>query len=135
MSYRKMGRPLKFKTPEELLKKANKFFDDCDESGDPYTITGLALALDTTRETLLDYQNNRSAEFSDAVKKIKLRCQHYIERLLVKSRNQVGAIFWLKNNGGWVDVQHIDTKQDITVTEHKSEVGLMRKSIHPTSSN
>jgi hypothetical protein len=93
------GRPLKFKTVAELQKKIDKFFKECDIKSDPYTITGLALALDTTRETLMDYQERE--EYSDAIKKAKLRCQNYAERMLYKIR-PTGPIFALKNYG-WKD--------------------------------
>jgi hypothetical protein len=73
----------------------------------PYTITGLALALDTSRETLLDYEEKQ--EFSDTIKKAKDRCHNYVENSLLTS-NPTGAIFNLKNNYGWKD----KTEQDIT---------------------
>ena len=66
----------------------------------PYTITGLALALDTTRETLLDYE--AKDEFSDTIKKAKQRCHNYAETMLFNS-NPAGPIFNLKNNYGWRD--------------------------------
>jgi len=76
----------------------------------PYTITGLALALDTSRETLLDYEDK--AEFSDTIKKAKIRVQNYVEQSLMTS-NPIGAIFNLKNNYGWRD----KTEQDLHVKE------------------
>jgi len=66
----------------------------------PYTITGLALALDTSRETLLDYEDK--AEFSDTIKKAKDKCHNYVEKSLLTG-NPTGAIFNLKNNYGWKD--------------------------------
>jgi len=66
----------------------------------PYTITGLALALDTSRETLLEYQERE--EFVDAIKRAKLRCQNFTE-LKLYGPNATGPIFSLKNNYGWKD--------------------------------
>lgn len=65
-----------------------------------YTITGLALALDTTRETLLDYQER--PEFSDTIKAAKVKIENYWEELLIGG-NATGPIFNLKNNYGWKD--------------------------------
>ncbi len=73
----------------------------------PYTITGLALALDTSRETLLDYEEKD--KFSDTIKKAKARCHSYAERQLFGG-NPTGPIFNLKNNYAWRD----KTETDIT---------------------
>lgn len=85
----------------------------------PYTITGMALALDTTRDTLLDYESGNydnvdfdddlTARFSDTIKKAKLKIHGYAERRL-DGNNPTGTIFSLKNNFGWVD----KTESDIT---------------------
>lgn len=72
----------------------------------PYTITGLALALDTSRETLLEYQER--PEFVDTIKKAKDRCHNYVEDSLLTS-NPTGAIFNLKNNYGWKDKTEVDS--------------------------
>jgi hypothetical protein len=66
----------------------------------PYTITGLALALNTTRETLLDYEDKE--EFTDTIKAAKLRCENYNEQMLY-GPSPTGTIFNLKNNYGWKD--------------------------------
>lgn len=86
------------------------YFLGCDETGEPYTITGLALALDTSRETLLDYEVKD--QFSDTIKKAKLKCQNYTERFLYNGKNATGAIFSLKNNYGWRDKQETDVTSD-----------------------
>lgn len=123
------GRPLKFKTPEELQQKIDAYFAECDphiieqeyieekrEKGIlisqevktkkvmskqiPYTITGLANALDTTRETLLDYEERDG--FSDTIKRAKVKIENFVE-LSLFGGNATGPIFNLKNNYGWKD--------------------------------
>ena len=64
----------------------------------PYTITGLALALDTSRETLLEYEER--PEFVDTIKKAKVKCENFAEQMLF-STTPTGSIFNLKNNYGW----------------------------------
>ena len=100
------GRPLKFSTPEELQAKIDAYFadlfDDDGKARRPVTITGLALALDTSRETLCDYQHRD--EFSDTVLRAKLRVERFAEEQLYLCRNSNGPIFALKNFG-WKDVQ------------------------------
>lgn len=137
------GRPLKFKTPEELQKKINAYFRKCDPhiatvkileypkkkdkrgnivpdldaepqivkrkiitEQQPYLITGLALHLGTSRETLLDYQERDG--FSDAIKEAKLKCESFAEGNLYSGRNVTGSIFNLKNNYGWKDTKQLD---------------------------
>src|SRR3954469_13829148 len=87
---RAVGRPLKFESVEALDRKIGAYFGSCDphmgkrmrqvKKADgtsywdeeeyltpqrPYTISGLARALDTSRETLLDYEDR--PEFSDSI--------------------------------------------------------------------
>jgi len=85
----------------------------------PYTITGLALALDTSRETLLEYEERE--EFVDTIKKAKDRCHNYVENSLLTS-NPTGAIFNLKNNYGWRD----KTEQDLTTGGDKIQPLLVK---------
>lgn len=93
-----------------MQEQIDNYFRTCDEKGDPYLITGLALALDTTRETLLDYEDKE--DYSDTIKKAKLKCQSYTEKHLYSGKNATGAIFSLKNNYGWKD----KTEQEIDLT-------------------
>lgn len=136
----KVGRPLKFKTVEELQEKIDAYFAECDphwvqeiywdyprvngkKQTDseqiemtkmvktpqvPYTITGLALALGTTRDLLLDYEDKE--EFSDTIKRAKSKIHDFTERMLF-GNNATGPIFNLKNNWGWKD----KTEQDLRV--------------------
>jgi len=91
-----MAKPLKFKSVKELQKKIDAYFKACDQNKrvyvlkdgktiqipdpKPYTITGLALALDTTRETLCDYGEKDG--YSDTIRRAKLRCENYAEESL-----------------------------------------------------
>lgn len=119
MEENKVGRPRKWNTPEELQKDIDEYFKNCSENKIPLTITGLALALDTTRETLMDYQNND--EFSYTIKRAKLHIENaYEQRLIVNGR--AGDIFALKNFG-WKDKQEIeaDVNSDININIELSD--------------
>lgn len=111
---------LKFPTVEGLQKKIDAFFESCfdidEETGKrarikPFTITGLALALDTSREVLMDIQNRVSAgytkEHSDCLLRAKLMCHNYAEEQLFTAKSPQGSIFALKQYG-WKDVQTIE---------------------------
>lgn len=72
----------------------------------PFTVTGLALYLDTTRDLLLDYEEKD--KFSDTIKRAKLKIHEYAEEYLFTGKNQTAAIFNLKNNWGWKDKTETD---------------------------
>lgn len=96
------GRPLKFENLDVLKRAINNYFNDIPR--EEWTITGLALHLDTSRETLCNYQGK--PEFFDAIKRGKDMVEHSYEVALRKN-GRPGDIFALKNFG-WVDKQEID---------------------------
>ena len=98
------GRPLKFKSPEELQEKIDAYFLSVVPR--QYTITGLAMALDVDRDTLLNYQDK--PEFFGTIKRAKTKIEWGYE-LTLRERGSSGDIFGLKNFG-WTD----KTEQDIT---------------------
>lgn len=98
------GRPLKFENVEALQKQIDAFFAEEEKKKRPLTITGLALALDTSRETLMNYEER--PEFFDTIKRAKLRVEQDYEFGL-RTRGNAGDIFGLKNFG-WRDQQHTD---------------------------
>ena len=101
------GRPLKFQRVQELQDRIDSYFSECEAKGKVVSVTGLALYLDTSRETLLDYQEK--PEFSDAIKKAKLRCENWVEEGALSNKvNATSAIFNLKNNFGWKDKQEME---------------------------
>jgi hypothetical protein len=140
------GRPLKFKSVEELGIAINLYFDDCDKeygtrkwahdeivdgqcqncfakaetkgcmliSGEmkrkrPYTITGLALALDTSRETILDYEEKD--EFSDTVRRAKLKIHNFGEECLFDPKVPTNGVkFSLANNYAWKEKSETTVK-------------------------
>lgn len=77
-----------------------------------YTISGLALALDSDRHTLLDYEmgkhygeqmtEEQQADFSTTIKRAKEKIAAYVEQQL-HTTTPTGAIFNLKANYGWRD--------------------------------
>jgi hypothetical protein len=103
----KVGRPLKFKTVEELKQKMDKYFKDTPK--EKWSITGLALALDTDRITLIRY--GKKDEFSNTLKEGKTKVENSYElRLIDKGRS--GDIFALKNFG-WTDKIQQENTGDI----------------------
>ncbi len=117
----KAGRPLKFKSPEELQAKIDAYYEWAKENKKHITITGLAWFLDTNRQTLLRYEEDDSEllksvsedvrqAFRDTVKRAKARVEMEYEESLYNKNSAVGAIFTLKNNYGYVDKQEVSQK-------------------------
>ena len=105
------GRPKKYTEVELMQQKIDKYFKECEIKHEPYTITGLCLALDITRETLREYLKNE--QFSDTIKKAKLRVENYLEKHLITDSSATGIIFNLKNNFGWKDKQELEHSGNI----------------------
>lgn len=130
---KKRGAPKKYNKADEMKKKIEEYFESCftedlkynsekkyyepkkDYKGNiikyqckPFTITGLANALDMTRETLLRYEEDK--EFSDTIRKAKQKVEQYVEERLFDRDGVNGARFNLINNfNNWSDKQEIDT--------------------------
>lgn len=117
----KGGRPLKFKSPEELQAKIDAYYEWAKENKKHITITGLAWFLDTNRQTLLRYEEEDSellksvdedvkVKFRDTIKRAKARVEMEYEESLYNKNSAVGAIFTLKNNYNYVDKQEVAQK-------------------------
>jgi len=148
----KGGRPPKYETVEQLQVLIEEYFRSCwiqkiDMFGNPiyfkdknrkktnkkvmiqfkpYTITGLAVALDTSRKVLIEYQNKD--KFSNTIKRAKEMCQQYAEESLFIGKNPTGAIFNLKNNYEWKD----KNETDLTTDGKKIEGLVIVKDASPT---
>lgn len=113
-----IGKPPKWKSVEELQNEIDAYFISCQDPNNPniyikpLTITGLANALDTNRQTLLNYEKAEGYEqYFDTIKRAKSKVEQYVEEYLFVGKNQTGAIFNLKNNyQGWKD----KTEQEIS---------------------
>lgn len=120
------GPKLKFNDPVALQKKVDDFFTHCDEVGKPYTVSGLALWLDCTRETILNYEagnrNHMDENISYTLRKAKLQILNYAEDSLWTCKRTAGVIFNLKNNWGWKDRQEVEQ----TITTNKNIADFMQ---------
>ena len=106
----KGGRPLKFQSVEQLQTLIDKYFDECDIKNKPYTITGLANALDTDRAALVRYEHKD--EFYNTIKKAKRKVEEqFEERSLQGKYNPTIAIFLMKNNFGYQDKVDLSVEQ------------------------
>lgn len=97
------GRPLKYKSLEVMQPLIDEYF--LSTPVNQLTITGLALALDTDRHTLINYGERE--EFYHAIKKAKTKVENAYE-LSLRVNGRSGDIFGLKNFG-WTDKTEVDT--------------------------
>ena len=65
----KVGRPLKFKSAEEMASVFDAYFDSTPQN--KYTVTGLVLASDMSKQLFADY--GKREEFIDATRR-EQRC-------------------------------------------------------------
>ena len=116
----KMGRPPAFENAEELQKLVDEYFDSLEivnEDGivvgtRPALITGIALHLGfSTRQSFYDYE--KKPDFTYTIKTARLRVESSYEAQLF-GKCTAGAIFGLKNVGGWSDKQEIESKVEVT---------------------
>jgi len=97
---------MKYKDYDEFQARVDDFFATCDKTARPYTITGLAMHLGTSRMGLKNIvdRGDYDERFIESVLVAKQRCELWLEEsLLSKGTNVIGAIFSLKNNFGWKD--------------------------------
>jgi hypothetical protein len=111
-----VGRPLKFKSAQEMQEIGDKYFAQRAAESLPFTITGLAIALGTTRESLCEYEERPG--FVDTIKGLKARCQDFAETKLF-GNNPTGSIFWLKNYG-WKDKQEVEISGNLGLADRLS---------------
>lgn len=130
----KRGRPPKISDVQVMQKKIEDYFSNCPDfiimtafnkiDGEfveykkcTPTMTGLALHLGfVSRKAMYDYENK--PQFSDTIKKARLRIEHEYEKQLYIDKC-TGAIFALKNFG-WKD----KTETEITAAESTQETFL-----------
>lgn len=106
MELRKIGRPLKIKSPEEMERILNEYFSNTPEN--KITITGICLALDLDKNNFYDYGKRKGYE--NIVKRARMIVENSYE-LSLRENGRTGDIFALKNFG-WVDKQ----EQEVTTT-------------------
>nr|DAV97295.1 MAG TPA: DNA packaging protein gp3 [Caudoviricetes sp.] len=106
----------KYKTAEELVNVITDYFKQCDKKNKPYTMSGLALYMGLTTQTLRNYEKEYpGTEYSDIIKMAKQTIETYTAEATFDNRKFQGAKFNLQNNFGWSDKQ--DTNLSGQVTE------------------
>ncbi len=100
---RKPVRPRKLSAAKKMREAIEAYFSACDRDGRPYTLEGMSVALDITREMLAEYEAGADLPiYSQIVKKAKTRIQqNLVERGLGGNNRSSLTIFLLKNDHGY----------------------------------
>lgn len=107
--YLSLNSRCKYKTADELKDKVEEYFLTCYQNKRPYTISGLALWLGLTTETLRKYEKvYGDTEYADIIKLAKQRVEEYAEKSLYENGKTAGAKFVLENNFGWSNKQDVN---------------------------
>lgn len=110
-----MARPKLYENKEQVQKIIDDYFALCDEKEKPYTMSGLAYALNMSRQSLINY--SKDEEFFDTIKKAREKVEVMLEENLYRLGNNSGIIFNLKNNYGWKDNVEVTNKHELNKVE------------------
>ena len=105
-----MARPKLYESAEKLQKDIDDYFKMCDKKEKPYTMSGLALTLDMSRQSLINY--SKDEEFFDTIKKARQKVETQLEENLYRLGNNSGVIFNLKNNFDWKDKVEVEANKE-----------------------
>ncbi|MFW9872154.1 MAG: terminase small subunit [Candidatus Thorarchaeota archaeon] len=105
---KKLGRPLKYKTPEELELILIDYFNEIDFN--EWSVTGLALLVGS-KQLIQDYE--KRGEYKDLIIHAKLMIENSYE-ISLRKNGRPGDIFALKNFD-WKDKQEFNQKIDSTI--------------------
>lgn len=112
--FRPLGRPPKWATVEELEVLLNEYFSTNPQRD--WTITGLAIAIGTCRQTLCNYEKDE--KFGAIIREAKSLVENAYE-LSLRHRGQSGDIFALKNFG-WIDrIDNTNLNANVEVDSQK----------------
>lgn len=122
----KGGRPKLYSSVEDMEKDIKKYFEECDKKEKPYTVSGLAYALNMSRQSLINYEKNEM--FFDTIKKAKLKVEQQLEEnALLGKGNSTFTIFNLKNNFEWKDNVEVKTNAIEDLTTLADMLGFNKK--------
>lgn len=120
IKFRVSGRPKKYQTAEQLIKRINAYFDLCDKENAPYTENGLGLFIGLDRAQLRTYKQSKT--FYPIIKQALQIITEKLERMTLTHGNSAGPIFLLKNQGYSDTHQHLLAGHDGKELKWKIEV-------------
>ena len=110
-----MARPKLYNSVDKMEKDIESYFKLCDKKKKPYTLSGLAYALDMDRKSLYNY--SKDDKFFPTIKKAKQKIEQQLEENLYRLGNNSGIIFNLKNNFNWKDSVEVVDNNELSKVE------------------
>lgn len=112
--YMKLNSRFTYKNAEELQIKVDEYFNICNAKRRPYSVSGLALHLGLTTQTLRNYEKNYGdTEYADIIKVAKQRIEEFAECCLYDNKKTVGAKFVLQNCYGWCEKNDVNLSGNV----------------------
>ena len=112
----KAGRPfgtLKYDNLEDLQRGIDQYFDKQDAEDKPYTLEGLALALNISAKTLWSYGEN--PDYLPTISRAKDRCINYASERLYDKNGANGAKFYMTNNAERMGGLRYSDRQEVAL--------------------
>lgn len=95
-------------TAEEVEQRVSEYFDACIQNSVRPGVEGMALALGTTRQTLLNWQNEGNQK-GEIITRAKQMLAALLESWSMTGKiNPVTSIFLLKNHFGYADKTEVE---------------------------
>lgn len=108
-----MARPKLYENKEQVQLIIDSYFSLCNQLEKPYTMSGLANALNMSRQSLINY--SKDDEFFDTIKKARAEVEQQLEEnALMGKANSTFTIFNLKNNFNWKDAVEVNNTNEIS---------------------
>jgi len=118
-------------TEKDLPKVKQKiidYFEWCDKNEKPYTMSGLALELGMSRNTLVNY--GKDELFCDLISNAKQIVENQLEcKLTNKNDYCIGIFLSLKNNYGWKDQQEIKSTNEVAFSPIEDAMNALKESM------
>ena len=113
---KRFGRPRIYESVDEMESDIADYFDECQSTGRPVTIAGLAYAINMTTRSLINYESKPGFEqFFPIIKRAKQLVElATVEGGMSGDTNTAMSIFLCKANFGYKDKAD-DENQDINV--------------------
>jgi hypothetical protein len=116
------GRPKSFQSPEQMQKLIDQYFNNCEETGRPLTVAGLADGLGCHTDTINEYQKDPA--YSATIKRAKTKIEAAMAEYALIAKNPAGAIFLLKANYNYSDKLQIESTRPVVIQFDESDRGL-----------
>lgn len=130
------GRPPCFETPEELMAKVVRYFENVEAIHGRYGIptkAGLLAELGCSRDSYNEYK--KKPEFSDTIKRAEKAIEMaWIERLAAPVQ-ATGAIFYLKNAFAYKDQIHNKNEDAIKIDVNDKQYSRILKYVRKGGTN